>query len=934
MEQNGTIRSGPLARARVMGRSGHPTAWGSAAALLGCLLVAAPLPGTAPSAHAAAAAATLTVTSPDLFFVKGQAKITLTSDQTSVVWKAVDDQGVTVASGTAPVTGGTATVDATQLGNGYYTLTATAGTTTRTVNFGVVTALAGHEQKDPRFGTGIHYGWNDGDDQKLLRSVKLMGMHGIRADINWSAIEKTPGQYAWSNYSTDQHIPYAKSLGLVSLPISGYRNPNYDNNKTPASEAALEAYGKYTAGIVEKYQQSSKEVEIYNEYNSTGFNNGTCGITADCYLQMLKASYGKVHAKVPDATVVGGGLAGLQTDWLKRLYALKGLDYMDALSVHHYGYPSPPEQALAKLPQVRADLDAAGGQDFPLWMTENGYPTHADGVSQAAQAAYVPRAQIFSFASGVDRYYWYDLTNDGTDANNKEHNFGAFKRPTTGVAAWQPKPSVVTESVLIRQLAGRAFAGRDDAGSADVRSYRFGTGTSTVRALYTTAATPGTVQLSATGPVTVTDQLGRAKTYVPVGGKVQLGVDGKVLYVKGAVSAVTSVAAPAFSLELPERTNTEESVTAVLKADRTKGQPPVSPLLDFRIAGKTYRVTAKPGTVTRKTIDLPTSALTGTRSVSGTVGLGPVNFGRITTDTDVVPPTEVTFDPVVKTAAPFAAALKVTVTNNRARSALDLSKLEWQVNEGTTFLDRGTIDGPIKVGTENKVAYTVDARNVKPWNRYWTAAYVSTPDGARNPVGSWNGWGAVQPAGTSTTTPIDLATHAGKKYAGGYQGAADLSGSLRPQYTDAGLVLKGEFTDNALYQPATSAENMWQGDSLQFAVTPEVPGRSRQYVEVGASLVGGKPQVYTWRPPAGQSAGTTPGATAQITREGTTTRYTVTVPWASLGLSGKPAASIGLGFVVNDADNDGRGRGWFEWGASIANNSKSATGLRAVQLTD
>lgn len=113
-----------------------------------------------------------------------------------------------------------------------------------------------------------------------------------------------------------------------------------------------------------------------------------------------------------------------------------------------------------------------------------------------------------------------------------------------------------------------------------------------------------------------------------------------------------------------------------------------------------------------------------------------------------------------------------------------------------------------------------------------------------------------------------------------------------------------------------------------------MPGRSKQYVEFGASLVGGKPQVYTWRAPSGQSAGPTPGATAQITRDGTTTRYTVTVPWASLGLAGKPTASIGLGFVVNDSDNDGRARGWSEWGAAIANNSKSATGLRAVQLTD
>lgn len=207
MEQNGMIRPGPLVPARVMGRPRRSAAWGGAAALLGCLLVVAPLPGMAPAAHAAGA---LTVTSPDLLFVKGQAKITLASDEASVAWKAVDDQGLTVASGTAPVSGGTATVDVTALGSGYYTLTATAGATTRTANFGVLTALTGKEQQDTRFGTGIHYGWNDGDDQKLLRSVKLMGMHGVRSDINWGAIEKTP----------------ARTPGAATPPTSTSRTPS------------------------------------------------------------------------------------------------------------------------------------------------------------------------------------------------------------------------------------------------------------------------------------------------------------------------------------------------------------------------------------------------------------------------------------------------------------------------------------------------------------------------------------------------------------------------------------------------------------------------------------------------------------------------------------------------------------------------------------
>ncbi|MEV0263968.1 hypothetical protein AB0I49_21875 [Streptomyces sp. NPDC050617] len=483
------------------------------------------------------------MTSPGLLFAQGQTKITVSSDQSAVAWRAADAQGRTAASGTAPVTGGGAAIGLGGLGPGYYTLTASAGGTTRTAGFGVLTALTGDEHKDRRFNANLHFGWSGGDDAKLLRSMALIGMGGVRTDANWAAIEKTPGAYTWSGYPIDKYIPYAASQGLTTLPVAGYRNPHYDRNKTPSSPAGLAAFGKYQAALVRKYQRQTKEVEVYNEFNSIGFNKGACGITADCYLDMLRAAYGRVHAAVPDAQVVGGALAGLRGDWLKRLYALGGLKYLDAVSVHQYGFPKPPEQALAALPQLRKDLDAAGGRHKPLWMTENGYPTFPGGVTPDAQARYLPRAQLFSFASGVARYYWYDVTDDGTDPKNKEHNFGAFKRPTAAVKAWQPKPAVVTEGVLVRQLAGRAFAGRDGAGPADVHSYRFGTGANTVRTLWTAGSAPRTVTLTTSRPLTVTDQWGHARTYAPSGGTVRLTAGGAVQYVKGPVTGVKAAGA-------------------------------------------------------------------------------------------------------------------------------------------------------------------------------------------------------------------------------------------------------------------------------------------------------------------------------------------------------------------------------------------------------
>ncbi|KRV47841.1 hypothetical protein AQ490_05630 [Wenjunlia vitaminophila] len=888
---------------------------------------------SAPFAGTAHAAATLTVTSPDLVFTKGQTRIAVSTDQASVSWQAVDAQGLPVASGTATASGGTATVDLTGLDTGHYTLTATAGGTTRTADFGVLPPLAGHETADERFGVGMHFGHYNGDDNKLLRSIKLMGLGQVRADVNWSAIEKTPGVYSWETYPTDQAIPYAASLGLTTVGNSGFKNPNYDYGLTPSSTVGLDAYGKFTAAFVEKYQQHTKEVEVYNEYNSIGFNNGTCGLTADCYLQMLKATHPKVHAKVPDATVVGPALAGLNRDWLNRLYSLGGLNYLDAVSVHHYGYPKPPEEALATLPQIRADLDAAGGQDKPLWLDENGYPTHNDGVTPRVQAMYLPRAEVFAFASGVDRYYWYDVVNDGTDTNNKEHNFGLFRTPTSTVTAWQPKPSVVTQGVLTRQLAGRAFAGRDDAGAADVRSYRFGSGSDTVRTLWTTADTPRTVELSTTVPVTVTDQFGRARTYTPTGGKIQLTLDGRVLYAKGTVTNVKAVTTPVFSVQVPTFTNTAETVQATLVADRTTTGTGLPQQVTFQIDGKAFPMDAVPGQVTRKAVELPAATRSGPREVSGEVTSGTVTLARVSSPTEVQQATVVTLDPRVKTASPLATQLTVTVTNNRDRTTITPSKLEWQVNEGTAYVDLGVAAENFQVAPNSSRSFTVDVEGVKGWNRYWAASHI-TEDGVRTPVGTWTGWGPVQADGVSTATPLDLATQTTKNYPNGYQGDADLSGTVRPQYTATGMVFRAAVTDNAFYQPSTDPATMYAGDALRFAVTPDHPGRSKQYVEFGASLVNGVPRVHTWQPPPGQQAGTTPGATATVVRDGTVTRYTITVPWASLGLAGKPTSSIGLAAVVTDNDNDGRGRGWVEWGTGITSSLKLSSGLRAVQLTD
>ncbi|NOY80197.1 MAG: hypothetical protein GXP31_04240 [Kiritimatiellaeota bacterium] len=76
------------------------------------------------------------------------------------------------------------------------------------------------------------------------------------------------------------------------------------------------------------------------------------------------------------------------------------------------------------------------------------------GVSRATQARYAVRALLTWAAMGVDKVFWYDFRDDGTDRENREHNFGLVDH------ALRPKPAYRAVQVLTRLLGPHpAFSG-------------------------------------------------------------------------------------------------------------------------------------------------------------------------------------------------------------------------------------------------------------------------------------------------------------------------------------------------------------------------------------------------------------------------------------------------------------------------------------------
>jgi hypothetical protein len=898
-----------------------------AVALLAAVLVGSTVVSPLVGPARAAAAATLTVTSPVLVFDRGHTSITVASDQASVSYSVADEAGVVVRTGSAAVSGGAGTLDLRTLGPGYYGLSVTAGSGSAaasvSTSFGVLTGFApGTAAHDARFGMDLHFG-HQPNDSTLLALIGHLGIGYTRTDQNWQAVERTPGVYTWSPSSTDTDVPMAKQDGVTTLLIADYTNPLYDGGVTPYDQAGWAAFGAYANAIVDHFGSYTKDVEIYNEFN-LGFDdapacNQTVADRVRCYLALARATHQavKVTGGHPDANLIGPVAGGIDQPWITGLLDGGLLNDIDTFSFHTYANANP-ETAYNGVPWLRQQIRAHnGGQDMPLWLTETGEPVMSGVTTDAQQADYAVRLPVLAFASGVDKYFWYDFLNDGSDPTNAEHNFGQLRQPTAGVVADAPKPSLVTQATVLREIGGLPLAGSDGL-AAPAYSYRFGSGSTTTRVMWATS--PKTVQLATTNPLVVTDEYGRASTYTPVGGAVTLDLDQHPVFVRGAASAVAVDADPAVTLTVPPTTNTDETVRATVTSAGHPGER-----LDGTIAGQHFTLRADASGNASTTVQVPTTRQLGPRSLVASVGPGSRRDVRLVAHTTVEPATVVHTVPVVVSADPPHDQLSVQITNNRRSTAVSVSKVDWSL----TGVAQGTVTSVPDIPAGQTASVAVDVPAQSTWDGHAYTDSVTTGDGTVITDGGTTGWNPIEPVGTTNVAPIDVGTQLARTYPGGYGGASDLSGTIRPSYTADGLVLTADLVDNVQDQPATDPSGMWSGDSIQIAVTPAMPGRSAQRVELGAALLAAGPAVYTWSPPPGGAAGVTPGAAATITRDGTTTHYQVSVPWAALGLTGRPTVPFGLSILVND--NDGAARNWATWGDGIAT-TKSADLLRPVQL--
>lgn len=175
---------------------------------------------------------------------------------------------------------------------------------------------------------------------------------------------------------------------------------------------------------------------------------------------------------------------------------------------------------------------------------------------------------------------------------------------------------------------------------------------------------------------------------------------------------------------------------------------------------------------------------------------------------------------------------------------------------------------------------------------------------------------------------------------GSSQPPAGLGGKVWFDWDSTNLYVTALITDNNFSEPATGS-NIWQGDSLQVAVTSGVPGSSATvstsstegHYEYGAALTPQGAQAYRWTAPTGQATGPVTDAAVHVTRDDATntTLYELALPWSDLTSVQPGAGSVfSISALLNDTDNGVR-EGFLQWGGGIGS-SKDVAQFNMAQL--
>jgi hypothetical protein len=261
----------------------------------------------------------------------------------------------------------------------------------------------------------------------------------LRDDAHWSRVEERSKEYSipqeWTLF-----LARANELQISPLLILDYGNPLYGAEKEVRTGPQVRAYVAYARFLAARLKGSVPRYEVWNEWPMRSDQD------IRDYITLLRETYRAVKQVDPRAQVLGGGFGVRDVGAMAKFLAMGGHKYLDGFSVHPYVHceRDPGPTGFLEL-LLRMSKATAAAHSRPLYITEAGWPTHTArcGISERSAARHMAAAYLIArCVPRIAGMWWYDLTNDGRDPANMEHNFGLFRYDL------QPKAAVAIATAI------------------------------------------------------------------------------------------------------------------------------------------------------------------------------------------------------------------------------------------------------------------------------------------------------------------------------------------------------------------------------------------------------------------------------------------------------------------------------------------------------
>ncbi|WP_164716252.1 S-layer homology domain-containing protein [Paenibacillus whitsoniae] len=703
-------------------------------------------------------------------------------------------------------------------------------------------------------------------------------------------------------------------------------------------------------------KQGTWTFSTVNEPDLKGTNPAALAMTIKSNHESLKAVDSRNMLVEPAL----GGTEPASMTWLENFYKSDGQNgaqvknYFDVLDVHPYVknhegslpglIPGAPEMLIGKIKEIQALKAKYGDQNKPVIFTELGWSTYNGSgylrqVDRVTQGNYLARAYMHAIAGGIKRMHWYDFQDDGTDSTNLEHNLGMID--WYGV----PKPSYYAYYTLAKVLKDAQYIGVKANVDHPYYGYEY----------WDEGKNQYITSLWAADESTKTATFQTQDTGLTV-----VGIDGSYSYlpVSGGMASLTISGTPVFiySKSRLEVSSIDDSfVLTDSKIDVRRGDvlqtdikrsgmgaelsgrlELLGPSADWKLDGE---VNFAPGTAAIPiSIPIPINAEEKAQELTLQVISGTSLIASIKLTANVLETMKVRIVPEV--VAPgrwdqWNAALYVenaTPDKVLGGSVSVTEAVYVALGEFGPIAFSGLQPGEVKKLTipitglpeqaraKLKLAVELDSGFTKIVERSFN--FLAAVNDQTVPIID----GRLSEPEWHSGMPIVINRSDQNKNIANWGGETDLSGKGFLKWDRRNLYFGMEVQDDIHVQQGTGGD-MWQGDSIQFAIDTGRSGGigSAKNNEFGIALGEQGPFVWRWLAANGKTVGEMTSVQAAVYRSETATTYELALPWSEILPEGSAPSEgdiYGFSMLINENDGTTR-RGWLEYMSGIGSSKNT-----------